>query len=139
MSEETLALAVIGTVTPMLIMVIYSLFAERRQDKKIDFDKFKMHYYSKNPTLKPMRNTITPASTPKETGLIDLIQNLDSDKIKMLISAFGDKTGEYEPETGRSGDIGDIIGDLIRNNPELVKGFLEGIKPKEKNPPNDLI
>ena len=75
--------------------------------------------------------SVTPAEKPTGSGtvagLIPLLKDLDPDTIKTLIDLLG-VSNEGESEGG----LMDILTNFAEENPELVKGFLDGIgKAKE--------
>jgi len=62
---------------------------------------------------------------PEAKGWGELLQNIDSDKIKDILSIV--QGGDEESEGG--------IGDLINNiPPEVIEGFLKGAKNGKKEP-----
>ena len=65
-------------------------------------------------------NPLLSAVLPK------LIENLPPETLTELADRF--LGGSGESESPPSSDIGSIIEDLVINHPDLVKGFLEGIR-----------
>jgi hypothetical protein len=63
--------------------------------------------------------------------LAPLLKNLDGDQIAALADKFLGGQSEAQMEEG-GGSLGDMITDFAANNPEMVKGFLEGIQQKGK-------
>ena len=56
--------------------------------------------------------------------LPSLVKNLDGEQISALAERFLPAAAEQES----GGGIGDLIGDFITENPEMVKSFLGGLK-----------
>lgn len=62
--------------------------------------------------------------------LAPLLKNLDGDQIAALADKF--IGGSEEPLTEESGGVSDLLMDFAAKNPEIVKGFLEGVGQKGK-------
>lgn len=59
-------------------------------------------------------------------SLASLLKNLSPDQIANLTDTFlGGRA-----EEGEGGDVTDMIGSFVKDNPELVKGFLDGLSKK---------
>jgi hypothetical protein len=55
-----------------------------------------------------------------------LLKNLDGEQISALIDRFIPQA--EEEEVGSGGGIGDMLGEFVQNNPEIVQSFLGGLK-----------
>lgn len=76
----------------------------------------------------------SPPSSPLDW--VDKIRGLDPDLLHTLIDTLGGEEGGFEP----GGDIMDYVIDIGRKNPDLVKGFLEGVgKIKGENQEDQTI
>lgn len=78
-------------------------------------------------TTQKTKTTEVTASNDLLSTFAPLLKNLDGDQIAGLIEAFtGNKTEEIEG----GGGLGDLLTNFASENPEMVKGLLEGIKGK---------
>lgn len=71
---------------------------------------------------------LTPSRQPKEapTGnILDLIKNLDRDKIENILELLGGGEGETEGEAPT-----DTLIRMVNENPEIISKFLGGVKEK---------
>jgi len=83
-----------------------------------------------------------PSEPSEKTGgmglvsavLPELLKNMDPDALANIATNLIGNYGGAAEETEGGGGISDILGDLIANNPEMVKSFLEGFKgARDKN------
>jgi len=66
------------------------------------------------------------------TQIAPLLKGLDGEQIAALIESF---TGEEEAPAPAAEGLGGLLNTIITENPELVQGFLQGIKQKTDNTP----
>jgi len=116
---------VFGLISIQLIQ--YNFFKKKKfdylltQNKKID--TLKLQQIRKEMGI----NKKAPVSEyTAEPNIIDMVQNLDMDKIKGALSML-QGNDEDIPEANPLGGIGG----LIEDNPEIVQGLLEAIKTKK--------
>jgi len=92
----------------------------KREDMKFKFDLKRAKIRAKNV---PIKKTATP------TGAMDWLSELkkvNPDTLHELIDAFG---GGGE---GRDEDMTDILGNIVKSNPELVQKFLGNLGKDNK-------
>lgn len=81
-----------------------------------------------------------PPETPEKTGkgalisavLPELIKNMEPDTLANIATNLIGGYGGGGEEIEGGGGTGDLLSDIIANNPDLVKGFLEGFKGGQK-------
>lgn len=123
------------TCVPFMLIVIWSIFSERKENRKIEYQKWRMKFIKRNPQVQPGQ-----AENPiKPPGMGELLANLDSAKIKNILNSLGNREYDDEEEPD-SGGVNGLI-DFATKNPEIVKGLLSGITTKkdEGKPPEGLI
>ena len=134
--DAGLAAMVIGVTAPIVSLVVYSFFKERRDKAKMDFNKWKLKYQVKKGIHNKQLKKLEKQKKMQNKGYGDLIDQLDSNKIKGILHSLRDKDLDIEDE--EEADIGDVIANIVEENPDLVDGFLKGIggKKQEKNENN---
>jgi hypothetical protein len=124
--EYLVVMTVLGTAMPILSIITWQIFKERHETRKLEYNKWKARYDHK-------ANVKAPTLARESKGIVDLIGGLDSDKIKGILGALQEPEFEDEPE---GSDIGDLIANVVQNNPSLVQGFLSGISKKKEGDTN---
>lgn len=148
MDETLIVVSIISTLGGVIIVELLNHNWFRRERFKVDlnFNKKKNDLeFKKLARELGLSTTKAPSEPPeKSTGanligavLPELIKNMDPEQLSSiatnLIGQYGGSGEDYE---GGGGGVGDVLGDLIANNPEIVKGFLEGFtnaKAQNKN------
>jgi len=98
----------------------------KRQELKSKYKVKEIRERAKAKLPKAQARESNPSSGSSISGLLNLAKNLDGDQLHDLIDTY---TGEREPV-----GTGDILSDILENNPELVKSFLDGFtKGGKKN------
>ena len=121
MIDPTLAIVAISVMAPMISIILYSIFKERADTRKIDYRKWKARFDNRNPKKK------APPAPPESKGIGGLLAGLDTDKISGILEALQDNT--YADE-----DKADNLGDLL-GNPAIqaaIQGFLKPKKQQEE-------
>ena len=140
MAEYELVLAAIVT---SLFGIFGLLLINRNWFKKMRF-KTELDLLKKKNNLeikkleKQLNISNTPVSEKSEntqnnllTQLAPLLKNLDGEQVAGLIDAF---TGNAPQEAeGIPASLGELLQNIIAENPEMVQGFLQGIS-QGKNP-----
>ena len=142
MLDEVIIFSSMSTVTVFMLTIIWVIFKERTENRKMNFKKWAMKYERKNPKIgkgASGNNQNTATGTEKNTtGLVDLLSNLDGDKIKALIGAFGDKTYDVDEDEPTQGGMMDGILEYAKDHPDVVAKFLSGLTDKKEQPPTNL-
>jgi hypothetical protein len=133
MSETMVALTVIGLVAPFIAIVTFQIFQERKEARKINYKKWEKKFFKRNPEMRLKPEQLKPEQDKK--GMLDLLTNLDKDKIKGILGALQDKT--YEDEEGPEQDKISQIISIAQQNPELVEAFLNKLGSGKSDGPND--
>jgi len=84
-------------------------------------EKVKYQYQMKRAKLKAKGLTVKKGAPTGALGWIDTLKSLDPEILHTLIDQFGGEIPEEE------GDLTDILGNIIKSNPDLVKSFIEGL------------
>jgi hypothetical protein len=125
--EYLVVMTVLGTAMPVISIITWQIFKERHETRRLEYNKWKARYDHKT-------NVKAPALQRESKGIMDLIGGLDSDKIKGILGALQEPEFQDEPE---GSDIGDLIANVVQNNPSLVEGFLSGITKKKEGNTDD--
>ena len=123
--SEILALMVIGTLTPFLSIIIWSIFKERMQVYKYQFEKWKLQQYKKTPELRIPPKMLVP-KTPEDKGIMGLLGGLDKNKIRGILEVLqGEEEGLLEEAPEGKEDLMSYILDIVKDNPDVVKGLVD--------------
>ena len=101
----------------------------KRQELKSRYKVKEIRERAKAKLPKAQARESNPSPGNSISGLLNLAKGLDSDQLHDLIDTY---TGEREPV-----GTGDILEDIIQNNPELVKSFLDGFSKGGKKDEKD--
>ncbi len=71
------------------------------------------------------------------TSLIDSVKGIDLGKVKGLLDMVQGK--DYDIDEEPRNDLIGMIGDFAESNPEMVKGFIDGLGKKEEKGKNDIV
>ena len=69
---------------------------------------------------------------PETPGIMDLLQNLDMDKIKQ----FAGLIQQDNDQEGIEGDPINLLTGFVQDHPDIVNSFLEGVAAKKQEDPN---
>lgn len=116
-----------------LLLINRNWFKKMRFKTELDLLKAKNRLEIKK--LEKSLNLNTTDKTEKSENsapnllaqIAPLLKNLDGDQIAGLIETF---TGGGAPETENPEGLSGLLENIIRENPELVSGFLQGFKNK---------
>jgi hypothetical protein len=123
MSDYSIAVAsLIGGIFSVLGLLLYQHGVYKKLSIEHDYNikRFKLgkRYKLKERELPKAQNK----------GWLDIAKNLNPNQISQLLDFLPDNPGLTEESEGFEG----ILSDLIQNNPELVKGFIDGISNKKE-------
>ena len=127
MDSSLIAVAIISGVFGIISiqLIQYNYFKKKRFDFKISqakkLDTIKLQQVRKEMGISKNAK-ITEYSAPEENNIIDLIKNVDMDKIRGALSML--QGGDDEEE---SPPLGGIAG-FIEENPDMVNSILQGLK-----------
>lgn len=99
----------------------------KREQMKFNFDLKRAKIRKKQ---MPIKKSSTPSSA---SDWIDQLKKVNPDTLHELIDTF---SGGGDQE---SGDIGDIIGTIVKNNPEVVEKFLGNVGKDNKTDQDKYI
>ena len=132
MGEELIVVSIISMIGMIIITQLWQMNWFKRENFKIT----KTSVMAENRVrLKKLERDLGLKNTPepKEPGsnmdliknLLPVLKNLDGDQIMQLSERF---LGGSEAVAEGGGDVIDMLGDVVTNNPELVQSFLKGLK-----------
>lgn len=139
MDETLIVVAFITTIGGLIGIEIlnHNWFRRERFKVNTNFEKksndLKIKQLAKELGLSSQK---APPEPPEKTGsqniigavLPELLKNMDPDTLaNIATNLIGSYGGSAEEEVGRGG-ISDTLMDFIESNPEIVKGFLGGLK-----------
>jgi hypothetical protein len=142
--EETLIIVFVPSVFMLITILILDRNWFKRERFKVDmnFSKKKndleFKKLARDLGLQNVRELPAPQEKTRGAGLAaavlpELLKNMDPDTLaNIATNLIGTYAGGGGEETG-GGGIGDILGDLIANNPEIVQSFLGGLKSGKEN------
>jgi len=129
MDYTFLAVAIVSGVFGLISiqLIQYNFFKKKKFDYKLSqakkIDTLKLQEIRKELGI----GKKAPVSEyTAEPNIIDMVQNLDMDKIKGALSMLQGNDDDLPESNPLSG-----IGGLIEDNPEIVQGLLEAIKSKK--------
>ena len=136
MDSTLIAVAIISGVFGIISiqLIQYNYFKKKRFDFKISqakkLDTIKLQQVRKEMGIS--KNAKITEYVPEESGVIDMIKNIDMDKIKGALSMLQGDDDEEPPA------LGGIAG-FIEENPELVNNILSGLKDSKHKDNEQVI
>jgi len=118
MDEALIIISIITIIGTVINIQLLNHNWFKRQELKSRYKVKEIRERAKAKTKVRESEVEHPSSGSSISGLLNLAKGLDSDQLHDLIDTY---TGEREPV-----GTGDILEDIIQNNPELVKSFLDG-------------
>ena len=137
MDSTLIAVAIISGVFGIISiqLIQYNYFKKKRFDFKISqakkLDTIKLQQVRKEMGIS--KNAKITEYVPEESGVIDMIKNIDMDKIKGALSML-----QGDDDDGDSPALGGIAG-FIEENPELVNNILSGLKDSKHKDSEQVI
>ena len=127
MEGEFIIVSIISLIGTIFILLVMQKFWLQKWDKNMELEKYKQDQHFRFEKYK-IRNR--KPKNPSPTGmlgnipqLLGLAQKLDPEQLGDLIDMFTGEGGQL-PETE---DFGELIGHIVKSNPEIVSNFLQGV------------
>jgi len=116
-------LTIIGTVINIQLLN-HNWFKRQELKSKYKVKEIRERTKAKLPRKTLSQENITSAPFSNISGLLNLAKGLDPEQIHDIVDTL---TGSATPETS-----GDVLQDIITNNPELVQSFIDGFAKGKK-------
>jgi len=149
MDETLIFVTIISSIAGLIGIELLNHNWFRRETFKVDtnFQKksndLKIKQLAKELGVSSQRAPPEPPEKSSGAGIAaailpELLKNMDPDTLaNIATNLIGGYGGSAEPlEEGGGGSGMDMISDFIANNPDVIKGFLEGVKGGKKNTDN---
>jgi hypothetical protein len=123
-------ISIISGIFAIIILSVNQKYWERKWNMNYKFERYKQSQITRRnrDKIQGVPSTPSPRNPIGNVGsLLNIVSRLNPEQIE----AFRDFIGGESEEPGAAG-IEDLIGRYVAENPDVVKGFLEGLTGTKK-------